>query len=774
MYNPKVSIIIPVYNGHNYLQQSIDSALNQTYSNIEVIVINDGSTDDGKTEEIALKYKGKVKYLKKENGGVASALNYGISIAEGEYISWLSHDDLYDSKKIEKQVKEIVYKKNIYHDSDIILFSSYMTINKDGKIIKKFSIPPYITNNIRCLLSLDTEYTLNGCTMLLPKKVIIKFGGFDEKLKYTQDYDFWWKISSFCRFEYMDECLIKSRQHDEQDSKKCGLAVSKEADLFRAKSIGELTNNTVISYCRNDMSNLIDIYHIYKNAGYINTSVEMLNLMAKLLLDDISSVDKLLIKSTIIEELNIVNIDTRKVFELSQRKEKKRVLVFTNVWRIGGLEKVVSGVMNSLCNEYEFVLVSLYEEGVLGCKICNDIEWIRLNALIGIKKIIPCIAKFIKADMVWSHPNLLEECLEMYEVLNMLSIPSIATNHYGYFLPYKYEWLHSIIGKRINCLRHASLVTWATDFNNCIYSQLNDNGITVGNINTYKINEYEQQNRKNIVLCVGRFYDYVKRIDRILDIFELMSKQNDDIKFVLVGGYSLDMIVNGNKSLKDRLQEIGELNNRLELLGEQEDVKKYYAEAKVLLSTSESEGFGMVLTEAGTMGLPVVAYKYPGIDDIIDDNINGILLEPDDSESAVIVIKKLIYDKILWTGMSQNAIKLSKRFDSENIVKKWDKVFSMVIDSKTIDYNVLEKSEIKTIKYLKTIVMCYERCVDKLLSTHYNNQKYEGGYSLININNTVNYRLRDHVKDYIRIRISKYPLLYKMIKYLYKLIISRC
>ena len=75
-FNPLVSIVIPVYNGENYLKEAIDSALAQTYKNIEVIVVNDGSSD--KTDEICKSYGSKIRYFKKENGGVSTALNLGI------------------------------------------------------------------------------------------------------------------------------------------------------------------------------------------------------------------------------------------------------------------------------------------------------------------------------------------------------------------------------------------------------------------------------------------------------------------------------------------------------------------------------------------------------------------------------------------------------------------------------------------------------------------------------------------------------------------------
>ena len=85
-FNPKVSIIIPVYNGSNYLKEAIDSALEQTYKNIEIIVVNDGSRDNGATEKIVKSYGDRIRYYKKDNGGVSTALNLGIEKMTGEYL----------------------------------------------------------------------------------------------------------------------------------------------------------------------------------------------------------------------------------------------------------------------------------------------------------------------------------------------------------------------------------------------------------------------------------------------------------------------------------------------------------------------------------------------------------------------------------------------------------------------------------------------------------------------------------------------------------------
>lgn len=92
---PLFSVIIPVYNGSNYLSQAIDSVLEQTYQNIELIVVNDGSTDNFETRNISLSYGNKIRYFEKDNGGVSSALNFGISKMLGKYFCWLSHDDFF-------------------------------------------------------------------------------------------------------------------------------------------------------------------------------------------------------------------------------------------------------------------------------------------------------------------------------------------------------------------------------------------------------------------------------------------------------------------------------------------------------------------------------------------------------------------------------------------------------------------------------------------------------------------------------------------------------
>jgi glycosyltransferase involved in cell wall biosynthesis len=122
LFNPKVSIVIPVYNnGSNYLREAIDSALFQTYKNIEVIVVNGGSTDGGKTDRICKSYGNKIRYYVKENGGIATALNMGIEKMKGEYFSWLSHDDVYYPEKVQKQIEVL----SGFEDKETVIYSDF-------------------------------------------------------------------------------------------------------------------------------------------------------------------------------------------------------------------------------------------------------------------------------------------------------------------------------------------------------------------------------------------------------------------------------------------------------------------------------------------------------------------------------------------------------------------------------------------------------------------------------------------------------------------------
>lgn len=215
-YSPLVSIVIPVYNGANYVKEAIDSALNQTYSNLEVIVVNDGSNDQGETETIAKSYGEQIRYFSKPNGGVASALNLAIQEMKGEFFSWLSHDDVYYPFKIEHQVNIL----NSLENRDTIIYCGYELIDNKSKSLgfmrpeRQFSL-----NKLNIPLMPLLRGLIHGCSLLIPAKCFHEIGMFNENLLFTQDYDLWSKFLRKFPIYFDNHILIKSRVHEQQDSR---------------------------------------------------------------------------------------------------------------------------------------------------------------------------------------------------------------------------------------------------------------------------------------------------------------------------------------------------------------------------------------------------------------------------------------------------------------------------------------------------------------------------------------------------------------------------
>lgn len=207
---PKVSIVVPVYNGSNYLAEAIESALSQTYQNIEVIVVNDGSSDNKATRNVALQFKDRIRYFEKENGGVSSALNLGISKMQGEYFCWLSHDDLYDK---EKTAVQLAYMQE---NNLSVTYCDYRFIDQNGNNLKEIESPCY--DRLEAMKMLIGSGYIHGCTVLIKHELFKKIGLFNEELKYTQDIDMWFRMLTIMEFDKIPKVLISSRVHQTQTS----------------------------------------------------------------------------------------------------------------------------------------------------------------------------------------------------------------------------------------------------------------------------------------------------------------------------------------------------------------------------------------------------------------------------------------------------------------------------------------------------------------------------------------------------------------------------
>jgi glycosyltransferase involved in cell wall biosynthesis len=203
---PLISVVIPCYNYGRYLGVSISSALNQTYKNIEIVCVNDGSTDD--TDEAIKPFLDdpRVKYMKQENVGQAKARNAGIRKSNGSLIAFLDADDKWEEEKLEKQISlfseekvGVVYSRSGFMGPE----GEKLDLQRTGRYIQPRA--GYVAKELFC----DNFVPFSSC--VIRREALEKVGFFSESLDLSEDWDLLLRISVHYNFAYVDEPLLVYR-----------------------------------------------------------------------------------------------------------------------------------------------------------------------------------------------------------------------------------------------------------------------------------------------------------------------------------------------------------------------------------------------------------------------------------------------------------------------------------------------------------------------------------------------------------------------------------
>jgi glycosyltransferase involved in cell wall biosynthesis len=198
---PLVTVLIPTYNCATYIRTAIDSALAQTYPAVEIIVIDDGSTDE--TQAILQSYKDKIHIIKQSNQGAATARNAGLAIAQGEYIATLDADDSWLPERLEKMVK---FMQN--SPCDIVLTNFYL-VNEANQYIKIYFNPNFSPPKKQYQALLRTPLPF---VMMLARTKLIKALNYDETLVIAEDYDLYLRaLQNGACWGYLSEPLANYR-----------------------------------------------------------------------------------------------------------------------------------------------------------------------------------------------------------------------------------------------------------------------------------------------------------------------------------------------------------------------------------------------------------------------------------------------------------------------------------------------------------------------------------------------------------------------------------
>ena len=202
MFQPLISIIVPVYNGKKYIEKTVETFIAQTYENFELLLINDGSTDDSLLiiEGLAKKDK-RIRVLDKPNGGIAHARNFGINLSQGEFVAFCDQDDFWLPTKLEKQVP-------LLEQSKVGLVYSWAMKEFTHPVNNRITVEKHNGRN-QVFKSLVLENLIPTCSVIVRKSLLEQVGFFDEQkdLMGVDDWNLWLRLSLITEFDFVEEAL---------------------------------------------------------------------------------------------------------------------------------------------------------------------------------------------------------------------------------------------------------------------------------------------------------------------------------------------------------------------------------------------------------------------------------------------------------------------------------------------------------------------------------------------------------------------------------------
>lgn len=226
----RVSVIIPTYNYGKYIEKAIDSVLAQTYKDFEIIVVDDGSTDNTK-ELIETKYRNRIRYFYQENKGAPVARNRGVEESSGQYLAFLDADDIFYPENLGKKVS-LLDKR----EADGFVYSDGYCVNDDTRNKVKCSHwkhnAAYAKLSGDIFLRLLEDFRLQTCAAIIRRQCVLDVNGFDENLHCLQDHDLFLRISARNTCSFIDECLFEYLGHTGSLSQS-----TSKLNTYRSKSL---------------------------------------------------------------------------------------------------------------------------------------------------------------------------------------------------------------------------------------------------------------------------------------------------------------------------------------------------------------------------------------------------------------------------------------------------------------------------------------------------------------------------------------------------------
>lgn len=274
----QVSAIIPTYNSGKHIENTLKSLLNQTISFSEIIIIDNNSQDD--TLSIIFKYSDQyeklIKIVKLEkNYGVSYARNLGVKLTENDWILFMDHDDIAENNLLESELDKLEELNKSTKEKWILVYSAYSQIGESGEFINGVLCSRQVGSDEILGYQFIRNNIITASGVLVNKDEILQARGFDETLRYSQDWDLWLRLAQAGGFGYIDEPLVRVRRHSSNTSSSVNNFINDELTILKNYSL-EFIRDAVYRRCLPIERNKLDFVSILYRLKYWDEGVSII------------------------------------------------------------------------------------------------------------------------------------------------------------------------------------------------------------------------------------------------------------------------------------------------------------------------------------------------------------------------------------------------------------------------------------------------------------------------------------------------------------------
>ncbi len=638
---PKLSIIVPVYNVEKYIDKSLNSLVNQTLEDIEIIIVNDGSTDDSK--KIIAKYlknfPSKIKYFEKINGGLSSARNFGLNFATGEYVAFLDSDDY-----VEKDMYEEMFNKAKMGNSDMVEcdflweYSEFVDDSSiDGQCMEDFENYKIIKvkkdkrKNYKNKKDMMRKPRVVVWNKLIKRKIIEDYKiRFPEDLIY-EDLEFFYKLIPYLnKISYIEKYFVHYVQRQKSLS---NVQTDKVGDIFK------ILNNIIDYYKANGLYEeyKIELNYLYKRILLGSSMKRILKIKNKKIKMKLLKDTFFYLKSNFFPKVTVPNekffpkvtVPFEKNFSKGTVPNEKKLIFGITKLGIGGAERVLVDMANNLCEKYGITIFTIYKGGELEKELNQKVRLINLYEKEN--KILP-IYLWLFGKHIYN-----KNIKNKFDV-EIAFLEGPITRIFSYNgKSKKIAWVHNdmknVFGRGIKAkiknkidkkiYKKYNTIVFVSEDNKRSFNELygNTNKIKEKVIYNYidknrvlkkaeeKIDDMAEEKEeflKSTMIKEDFYMDKIENIPIILSVARLVKQKGID-RFIRIHKKLIDdgiihkVYVIGDGEEKDNLQKIiKQLNveNSFILLGKRENPYPYMKMCDYFALLSYYEGYGMVIEEA--------------------------------------------------------------------------------------------------------------------------------------------------------------------------------